>query len=411
MDFGIASECRFIKPGSFIFFFHADQCLGYAIKCIYRIEQIIAKCRLQFVVCFCGTYYGLNIEVVIFPGKQMRAAIFSTHGSSEVMEIQDLEAPGPGPQEVRIEVRATAMNHLDLWARRGLPFEIPMPHIGGSDLAGIVDLAGSNVDESVIGSKVVVNPSLNYEWYESRNPGIGLGKKPFQILGEHTQGGMAEYAIAPYENLLQIPEDVSFEVAAAAPVAYVTAWHALVSRGKLRPGEKILITGASGGVSTAAIQIAKLIGAKVYAVTRGPEKMARIKAMGVDHVYDRGLGDFSQKLWEDTEKRGVNVVLDSVGEPMWEGCFRSLGQSGRLLVFGSTGGSVVTSDLRSIFWKQLSIIGCTMGTQGEFERVMQLVFDGTLKPEIHSVLPLEKIREAHDLLEMGEVFGKLVLVP
>ena len=341
----------------------------------------------------------------------MRAAVFSTYGGPEVVGIEEVDSPMPGPEEVRIEVRAVAMNHLDLWARRGLPFEIPMPHIGGSDLAGVVDMVGPYVDESVLGSRVVVNPSLNYDWYESRDAGLSASKRPFQILGEHTQGGMAEYCVVPFHNLMNIPEKVSFEVAAAAPVAYVTAWHALVGRGRLCPGERILITGASGGVSTAAVQISKLMAASVYAVTKGSQMVDRVKALGADYVYDRELEDFSQELWKDTGKRGVNVALDSVGEPMWEGCVRSMAQGGRLLVFGGTGGSVVTSDVRSIFWKQLSILGCTMGTQKEFEEVMQLVFDGKLKPEIYDIMPLDQIRRAHSLLEAGEIFGKLVLIP
>jgi NADPH:quinone reductase-like Zn-dependent oxidoreductase len=341
----------------------------------------------------------------------MRAAVFSRNGGPEVMEIREMDTPVPGPAEVRIEVHATAINHLDLWARRGLPFDIPMPHIGGSDIAGVVGLTGSDVDKSILGSRVVVNPSLNYEWYESRDSGLFSDKRSFQVLGEHTQGGMAEHCIVPARNLMKIPDNISFELAAAAPVAYVTAWHALIGRGRLCPGESVLITGASGGVSSAAIQIAKLMGAIVYAVTKGSEKVTRVKALGADYVYDRNLVDFSKELWRDTEKRGVDVVLDSVGEPMWQDCLRSMGQGGRLLVFGGTGGPVVTSDVRSIFWKQLSIIGCTMGTPREFERVMRLVFDGKLRPPIHDVIPLDQIRVAHDMLEMGEVFGKLVLIP
>jgi len=352
-----------------------------------------------------------SIRFVISKGNNMRAAFFSSHGGPEVMEIGEIDSPIPGPAEVRIEVRAVAMNHLDLWARRGLPFEIPMPHIGGSDLAGVIDLVGPDVDKSVLGSRVVVNPSLNYEWYEARNSGFSSFERPFQILGEHTQGGMAEYCVVPIKNLMEIPQNIPFELAAAAPVAYVTAWHALIGRGRLCPGESVLITGASGGVSTAAIQISKLMGASVYAVTKGSEKVAQAKSLGADYVYDRELVDFARELWKDTKKRGVNVALDSVGEPMWEGCLRSMAQSGRLLVFGGTGGSVVTSDVRSIFWKQLSIIGCTMGNSKEFQRVMRLVFEGKLEPSIHAVMPLDQIREAHDLLEKGEVFGKLVLVP
>lgn len=345
----------------------------------------------------------------------MRAALFSEHGGPEVIQIADAQVPEPGFGEVRIAVRAASLNHLDLWARRGLPFEIPMPHIGGSDVAGVVDALGTGVEVGVggvaIGTRVVVDPSLNYEWYQGARRGPLIEDKPFSVLGEHTQGGFAEYFVAPAANLLEIPEAVSFETAAAAGLTFVTAWHALLGRGGLQPGERVLVTGASGGVSTAAIQIAKLSGAHVYALTSGPANVERVEALGADVAYDRLEVDFSREVWRETGKRGVDLIVDSVGEPVWEGCLRSLAVGGRLVSYGGTGGPAVTSDVRVIFWKQLSILGTTMGPPEDFRRVMNLVFEGRLVPVIQEVLPLEEARRAHELLEAGEVFGKLVLVP
>ncbi len=345
----------------------------------------------------------------------MRAALFSEHGGPEVIHIADAQVPEPGFGEVRIAVRAASLNHLDLWARRGLPFEIPMPHIGGSDVAGVVDALGTGVEVGVggvaIGTRVVVDPSLNYEWYQGAPRGLLMEDKTFSVLGEHTQGGFAEYFVAPAANLLEIPDAVSFETAAAAGLTFVTAWHALLGRGGLQPGERVLVTGASGGVSTAAIQIAKLSGARVYALTSGPANVERVEALGADVTYDRLEVDFSREVWRETGKRGVDLIVDSVGEPVWEGCLRSLAVGGRLVSYGGTGGPAVTSDVRVIFWKQLSILGTTMGPPEDFRRVMNLVFEGRLVPVIQEVLPLEEARRAHELLEAGEVFGKLVLVP
>jgi NADPH:quinone reductase-like Zn-dependent oxidoreductase len=349
----------------------------------------------------------------------MRAAVFSENGGPDVVTIADVETPEPGPGQVRIAVRAASLNHLDLWARRGLPFEIPMPHIGGSDVAGVVDALGPGVGEDegggaagvAIGTRVVADPSLNYDWYRRLGRGPSFPNPPLTVLGEHTQGGFAEYFVAPVDNLFEIPESVSFESAAAAPLTFVTAWASLLSRGGLKPGESVLVTGASGGVSTAAIQIAKLSGAYVYAVTSGPENVERVKELGADVAYDRLEVDFSREVWRDTQKRGVDLVLDSVGEPMWEGCLRSLAVEGRIVSYGGTGGPKVTSDIRVIFWKHLSILGSTMGSPEDFRRVMSLVFEGRLTPVIHEVMPLDDARRAHELLEAGEVFGKLVLVP
>ncbi len=340
----------------------------------------------------------------------MRAAIFHEYGGPEVIGIEEVSRPEPGPGEVRIQVRAAALNHLDLWVRRGLPIEHTMPHIGGSDLAGVVHDVGEGV-EAKVGTRVVVDPSLDYDWYHGEARGPDLGTRKLRLIGEHTDGGFAEYAVVPAANLMQIPEGVSFEVAAAAALNFVTGWHGLMDRARLGAGERVLVTGASGGVGTAAVQIARHAGATVLAVTSGPDSVARVRQLGAHAVWDRLEEDWVAGVRSETRGAGVDVILDSVGGPMWKGMLRSLGVQGRLVSYGATAGPRVEIDLRHVFWKQLSIMGSTMGRPEEFRRVMRLGFEGAMAPVVDRVLPLEEAQRAHELLEAGEVFGKLVLVP
>jgi NADPH:quinone reductase-like Zn-dependent oxidoreductase len=340
----------------------------------------------------------------------MRAAIFHEHGGPDVLRIEEVPTPEPGPGEVRLRVAATALNHLDLWVRRGLPIETTMPHIGGSDIAGTIDLIGPDVEGWGAGERVVIDPSLgcgSCEW-------CAAGETPlcpdFRIIGEHTQGGLAEYAVVPAANLLRVPEGVEPEKAAAAALVFLTAWRGLTTRAGLREGESVLITGASGGAATAAIQIAKLCGARVFALTSTPF-VERVRALGVEEVYDRAAGDFSKELWRATSKRGVDVIFDSVGAAIFPQCVRSLARGGRMVVYGGTTGAKVELDVRQVFWKQLDVRGTTMASRSEFEAVMARIFDGSLEPVIDAVLPLDRVREAHERLERGEVFGKLVLRP
>jgi NADPH:quinone reductase-like Zn-dependent oxidoreductase len=339
----------------------------------------------------------------------MKAAVFHEHGGPEVIRIQDVPMPAPGPGEVRVSVRAAGLNHLDLWVRRGLPIETTMPHVGGSDVAGLVDAVGEGVDWAP-GTPVVVDPSLHYEWYEATPGSIDRGPA-LRLVGEHTDGGFAEYCVVPAENLVEIPRGVSFETAAAAALVFVTAWHGLHGRARLRSGERVLVTGGSGGVATAGIQVARHAGATVLALTSGPENVERVRALGARHVYDRLAGDWVADVQRDTGGAGVDVILDSVGSPLWAGMTRVLGVMGRLVSYGATAGPKVQIDLRHAFWKQLSFLGSTMGTPEEFRQVMALVFSGELEPVIHAVLPLDEASRAHEMLEAGEVFGKVVLVP
>ncbi len=341
----------------------------------------------------------------------MRAAIFSEHGGPEVVRVSDVPDPVPGHGEVRIQVRATSLNHLDLWLRRGLPISIPMPHIGGSDIAGEIDHLGPGVDGVSIGTRVAVDPSLDWEWYEGLARGKDLPNPQFRVVGEHVQGGLAEYAVVPVANLTQIPDEISFEASAAAGLVFVTAWRALISRGQLRPGERVLITGGSGGVASAGVQIAKQAGAVVFVVTSGKENAERLRGLGAHVVIDRERGDLGELLRAATGKRRVDLVLDSVGQEVWADLIKTLQVGGRLVTYGATTGPMGVTDLRHVFWKQLSILGSTTGSRSEFREVMGMVFDGILAPVIDRVLPLDQTADAHRLLESGSVFGKLVIRP
>jgi len=344
--------------------------------------------------------------------ERMRAAVFSRFGGPEVVEVRDdVPVPVPGPGEVRIKVEASAMNHLDLWVRRGLPVETPMPHIGGSDIAGTVEAIGPGSEDVPLGTRVVVDPSLSYDWYDGQGRGESFPQHRLRLIGEHTQGGFAEYAVAPAANLLELPEGFPATEAAAAGLVFVTAWHGLMTRGALRAGERLLVTGGSGGVSTAAIQIAKMAGATVFVVTSGPANVERVRDLGADVAYDREAVDFSREVWRDTGKRGVHLVLDAVGEAVWPQCLKALAPGGRLVTCGATSGSRGSTEIRVVFWKQLTILGSTMGPPSEYREVMRLVFEGRLRPVVHEVLPLDEVQRAHELLEAGEAFGKLVLVP
>jgi NADPH:quinone reductase-like Zn-dependent oxidoreductase len=342
----------------------------------------------------------------------MFAAFFRRHGGPEVMETGEAPEPVVAAGTVVVGVRAVALNHLDLWVRRGLPgLSLDLPHIGGSDVAGVIEEVGPGVERWSVGDRVALNPSLwcgECEWCRRGEHPLCVG---FRILGEHVTGGTAERVRIAARNLFPIPDDLDFPAAAAAPLVFQTAWRALTTRGELRKGETVLITGASGGVSTAAIQIARLLGARVYAVTSGSENVERVRALGAEVVFDRLEGDFAAGVKERTDGRGVDLIVDSVGEAMWSQCLRSLARLGRLVTYGATTGAAGALEIRHMFWKQIRVSGSTMATRAEFETVMGHVASGELRPVIGGILPLAEIRQAHEALEAGRVFGKLVLEP
>ncbi|HEX8431753.1 MAG TPA: alcohol dehydrogenase catalytic domain-containing protein [Longimicrobium sp.] len=328
-----------------------------------------------------------------------------------MIRIEDVPAPRPGPGELLVRVRAASLNHLDLWVRRGMPIQTTMPHIGGSDVAGTVEEVGDGVDAARVGERVVVNPSLWCGRCRECARGEESMCATYRILGEHTDGGFAEFVAVAADRAYRIPDELGFEAAAALPIAYGTAWRALLTRARLRPTDDVLVIGASGGTAMAAVQIAIMAGARVFAVTSGAENVRRLREMGASFVYDRSAEDWSAAVQRDTARRGVDVVVENVGAATWAGSLRSLARGGRLVTYGGTAGPKVEIDLRVLFWKQQEVIGTTMASRGEFEAMLRAVTAGRLDPVIDSVLPLDRTREAHERLEAGGQFGKIILVP
>ncbi|CAN5756119.1 zinc-binding dehydrogenase [soil metagenome] len=339
----------------------------------------------------------------------MRAGLFHENGGPEVIRIEEVPRPSPAAGEVLVRVAACGLNHLDLWIRRGLPIDTRMPHIGGSDIAGTVVETGAGADRFSAGERVVVNPSLWCGACRECLRGEQSLCETFRITGEHTDGGFAEYVSVPAHNIYPIPDGFSFENAAALPISYQTAWRALIARAGVRAGEDVLVMGASGGTAVAAIQLAKLAGARVFAVTSGADKVRQVRALGVDFVYDRDEVDFSDEVYRETRKRGVDVVVENVGEATWKKSVRALARGGRLVTYGATTGHRGDTDLRLLFWKQLQLIGTTMASVTEFEAMLASAFRRDFVPVIDAVFPLASLAEAHRHLEQGDQFGKVIL--
>lgn len=340
----------------------------------------------------------------------MKALAIYEHGGVDKLQIADLPRPAIGPDDVLINVKAVALNRLDIFVRNGSPaLKLTMPHIPGSDAAGVIAEVGSNVRALAVGQRVTVNPGLSCGHCEFCLAGQQSLCAEFQILGEHLTGAAAEFVRVPAVNVLPIPSDVPFEVAAAAPLVYLTAWRALISRARLRPGEDVLVVGAGAGTSTAAIQIAKRAGARVFATSSTDDKLKRAKEIGADVVINYKTQEWDRQLFAETGKRGVDVVFESVGAATWLKSIRALKRGGRMVVIGATTGPHPQEEIAYIFWKQIDILGSTMSNQSEFREVMKLVLRGELKPVIDTVFPLERARDAHLRMESGEQFGKIVL--
>lgn len=342
----------------------------------------------------------------------MRAAVLTGHGDLENLTINnELPTPEPGAGEVRVRIHAAALNRLDLWVLEGWPgLNLHMPHIVGSDGAGEVDAVGDGVTQYVPGDRVCIDPSL----VPQDSPALMTGlenQSRIAIMGEHTPGLASEYVVVPARNLHKVPAHVSYEQAAAAGLVYVTAWHSLITRGRLQPGESVLIVGAGGGVNSASIQIVKLAGASVIVVGSNAEKCAKAADLGADITINReATPDWSKEVYRITEKQGVDVVVDNVGQATMMGSIRSARIGGRILIVGNTSGPKFEMDIRFIFSKHLSIIGSTMGPHQDYVRVMNLIFSGALKPVIGATLPLDVVRDGYHLMRDGaDLFGKVVL--
>ena len=340
----------------------------------------------------------------------MKAVGFREHGDLEKLEVLEVPTPEPGAHDVVVRVKAVALNHLDLWVREGLPgLKLPLPHVPGCDVAGEVAAVGAGVTYPEVGTRIVVNPGLSCGTCEFCTNGDDPMCAEYKILGEHVHGGYAEYVRVPAANCVELPTDFEYAEAAAAPLTFMTAWRALVTRARVRPGEDVLVLGAGSGVSVAAIQIAKLAGCTVYAASSTAEKLRRAKELGADVLINYREAEFDRAVWELTGKRGVDVVLEHVGEATFEKSVRCLAKGGRLVFCGATTGPAAKFDLRRGFWRQVDILGSTMGSRGEFEDVMRLVLRRQLKPVVDTTFPLEQARAAQERLAKGEQFGKIVL--
>ncbi|MEA3374830.1 MAG: zinc-binding dehydrogenase [Chloroflexota bacterium] len=343
----------------------------------------------------------------------MKALCFYEHGSLDVLEYTDVPRPTPAAGEVLVHVRATGLNHLDVFVRQGWPgLDLQMPHWGGSDVAGEIAELGDEVDGWEVGQPIVVDPGITTREDEFTHRGEHSVSPGYIILGEDIRGGHAEFVTVPARNLVAMPEGWDFAGAAAPLLVSLTAWRMLIHRAGLRPGESVLVVGAGGGVNSMAIQIAKLAGAHVYALTSTEEKMGKAQELGADVVLNyREDPQWSKTIYKMTSRRGVDVVVDNVGQATLTQSMRAVVRGGRIVIVGNTSGPHAEIDTRYIFGKQISLIGSTMGNHQDFRDVMDLVWAGKLRPVVDRVMPLSEGTRAFDILESGDKFGKIVLTP
>ncbi len=341
----------------------------------------------------------------------MKAILFYEHGGPEVLEYGDYPTPEPAPGEVLIRLKAAALNRLDLWVREGWPgIRLNYPHIPGADGAGEIAALGEGVTGLEVGMPVVINSNIGCGKCPACQRGLDNQCRHWQLLGETRRGTYAEYVAVPARQVFPLPEGFDYHTAAAAALVYHTAWHSLITRANLRPGESVLIVGASGGVNTASIQIAKYAGATVYVVGSNAKKLALAESLGADYLIDRSKEEnWAKAVYKLTNRQGVDVVVDNVGTtfPL---SFRAARKGGRILTVGNTGGPKFEIDNRFIFGKHLSIIGSTMGTLHDFRTVMGLVVAGHLRVPLDKTFPLAEARAAQERLESGKQMGKITLV-
>jgi zinc-binding alcohol dehydrogenase/oxidoreductase len=325
----------------------------------------------------------------------VKAVRIHEDGGPEVLRYEDAPDPSPGAGEVLVELRAASLNHLDLWVRKGLP-SVPKPRILGADGAGVVAALGEGVDSVRAGERVVINP------------GIDHGDR-ITVIGEHTDGTHAELVAVPASQLYAIPDELSFEDAAAFPLVFETAYRMLATRARLREGEWVLVWGVGGGVATAALSIAKALGGRVLATSSSDEKLERARELGADAVVNHASGDVRAAVKAATGGAGVDVVVEHVGEATWATSLAAVRPRGRVVVCGATTGPNPPAQLHRVWWKQLDVLGSTMGTREDFEAAFDLVLSGRARPVVDAVYPLAQARAAHERLEAGEQLGKIVL--
>jgi NADPH:quinone reductase-like Zn-dependent oxidoreductase len=326
----------------------------------------------------------------------VRAVRIHEDGGPEVLVLEEAPDPVPGSGEVLVRLRASALNHLDVWTRKGLP-SVPKPRILGADGAGVVEALGDGVSGFEPGERVVLNP------------GIEVGGGRIHVIGEHGDGTNAELIAVPATNVHPIPDELSFEEAAAFPLVFETAYRMLVTRAGLREGEWVLAWGIGGGVSTATLAIGKALGANVMVTSSSEAKLERARELGADATVNHASGDVKEAVKEATGGRGADIVVETVGEATWATSLQVAAPGGRITVCGATSGPNPPAALHRVWWKQLSILGSTMGTGEDFAGAFELVKSGRARPVVDTVLPLEEIRAGHERLEAGEQLGKIVL--
>ena len=341
----------------------------------------------------------------------MKALTISELGSLEHLAVREVPVPAlTSPDDVLVRIKAAALNRLDLFVINGLPgVRYTFPHIMAGDGAGIVEAVGSNVTHWKPGDRVMINPGLSCYTCLSCAAGEHSLCETYRLLGEHVPGTATELVVVPWRNLGAVPEGMDWAQAAAFSLATLTAWRMLTTRAGLEPGETVLVWGIGGGVSLAALQIAQFLGARVIATSSSDAKLARATELGADIVLNHATADVVAEVRKITNKFGVEVVVDNVGEKTWEKSLRCLGRLGRLVTCGATTGPMVVTDVRRLFWYQYSILGSTMGNAAEYQEVVRLAGEGKLWPVVDRVYPLSQSREAFDRLQAGEQMGKIVL--
>jgi len=346
----------------------------------------------------------------------MKATVFHQYGSPDVLSYEDIEDPVIESNQVLIKVKAVALNHLDLFVRSGISgLKLEMPHILGSDISGKIAQIGTDVKGNFEeGQSVLVDPSISCGKCEFCMSGQESLCPTYGIIGEHYRGGYAQFMALEPQNIIPFPQDapVDLEKAAAIPLTLMTAWRLLITKAQLKPGDDLLIIGIGGGVALAALQIAKAAGARVIVTSSSDLKLENATKFGADFTINHNTTpDYHKEIFQYTKSRGVDVVLDSVGKATWTRSLKSLRKGGRLVTCGATSGPVAETNVNLLFWKQLEILGSTMASRSELRTALKLVWNGSVIPIIDRILPLSKAKEAHEVLERGEQFGKLVLRP
>jgi NADPH:quinone reductase-like Zn-dependent oxidoreductase len=392
--------------------------MKYSCICSLPSVEILSVHYTFIVICPNLRRSALVIAVLIiynvfhYPAKEntMKAAIFNNCGDASQIQIAEMPEPQVGPGQVLIRVHASAFNHLELWALHGPADEsYRFPMWTGSDISGVIERLAPDVSGWNVGEAVVVNPSLSCGKCPRCLEGQVSQCDDYDILGSGGNGGNAEFVVADADKLMRMPPGFDFAVAAAAPLAYQTAWRALTKRAQLQEGEDVLVLGASGGVAAAAIQICKMLGARVFAVTSSEEKMEKARALGADFALNRTTSNPFDEVRRLTNGRGVDLVVENVGASTWGESQKILRKAGRIVTYGRTTGREAVTNLSLLFWNEQTHIGSTMGSLEDFREVMELVFSGKIAPVIDSIFSLEEAREAYERYERGEQFGKIVL--